>query len=59
MAAKKEKAMTYQQKKNAVCITLYDITGETLSPVAQEEFEEYALRVSIDHPNVLLSVATT
>jgi hypothetical protein len=56
---KRSKGQTYQQKQNAVCITLYDTTGETLSPLAREEFEEDALRVAQQHPNVLLSIATT
>lgn len=56
---KKKQEQTYQQKQNAVCIVLYDTTGETLSPVAQEEFEKAALHVAAQHPNVLLSIATT
>ncbi len=61
MGAKKRKKdeQTYQQKKNAVCIVLYDTTGETLSPVAREEFEEAALHVASNHPNVLLSISDT
>lgn len=55
---KKSKAQTYQHKKNAVCITLYDQTGETLSPVAQREAEDAMLEVAMNH-NILLSIATT
>ena len=54
---KKPKAQTYQQKKNAVCIVLYDQTGETLSPVAQQEAEDAMLGVAMNH-NLLLSIAT-
>jgi len=58
MAAKKrEKGQTYQQKKNAVCIVLYDQTGETLSPAAQQEAEDAMLEVAMNH-NLLLSIAT-
>lgn len=55
--AKKPKPGTYQQKKNAVCIVLYDRTGETLSPVAQKEAEDAMLGVAMNH-NLLLSIAT-
>jgi hypothetical protein len=57
-AKKKEKSQTYQQKKNAVCIVLYDQTGEVLSPVAQREAEDAMLEVAMNH-NLLLSIATT
>ncbi len=56
---KKAKADTYQQKKGAVCLVLYDTTGETISPVAQQEAEEAILRVAQSHPNLLISIATT
>jgi hypothetical protein len=56
-AKKKEKSQTYQQKKNAVCIVLYDQTGETLSPDAQQEAEGAMLEVAMNH-NLLLSIAT-
>ena len=52
------KGQTYQQKQNAVCIVLYDQTGETLSPVAQQEAENAILAVAMKH-NLLLSIATT
>lgn len=55
---KKSKGQTYQQKKNAVCIVLYDQTGETLSPAAQQEAEDAMLAVAMKH-NILLSIATT
>jgi hypothetical protein len=59
MAAKKrENGQTYQQKKNAVCIVLYDQTGETLSPAAQQEAEDAMLEVAMNH-NILLSISTT
>lgn len=54
-----KKEQTYQQKKNAVCVVLYDITGETLDPEARLEFEGFAQEVAQRHPNVLLSVVTT
>jgi hypothetical protein len=57
--AKKKDEQTYQQKKNAVCIVLYDTTGETLSPDARLEFEEAAFNVASQHPNVLLSISDT
>jgi hypothetical protein len=55
---KLKKGQTYQQKKNAVCIVLYDQTGETLSPVAQREAEDAMLEVAMNH-NILLSISTT
>lgn len=55
---KKDKGQTYQQKKNAVCIVLYDQTGEILSPAAQHEAEDAMLEVAMNH-NLLLSIATT
>jgi hypothetical protein len=54
----RSKTQTYQQKKNAVCIVLYDQTGETLSPAAQREAEDAILEVAMNH-NLLLSIATT
>ena len=54
----RSKTQTYQQKKNAVCIVLYDQTGETLSPVAQREAEDAMLEVAMNN-NLLLSIATT
>ncbi len=56
--SKKAKGQTYQQKQNAVCIVLYDQTGETLSPVAQQEAENAILAVAMKN-NLLLSIATT
>lgn len=56
---KKKDEQTYQQKQNAVCITLYDTTGEIISPVAKEEFEEAALHIAGQHPNILISIAVT
>lgn len=58
LKTKKTKGLTYQQKKNAVCIVLYDQTGETLSPAAQWEAEDAILKVAMKH-NLLLSIATT
>lgn len=55
---KKSKGQTYQQKKNAVCVVLYDQTGETLSPVAQQEAEDAILAVAMKH-NLLISISTT
>jgi hypothetical protein len=52
------KTQTYHQKKNAVCIVLYDQTGEILSPLAQREAEDAMLEVAMNH-NLLLSIATT
>lgn len=57
-AKKKEKAQTYQQKENAVCIVLYDQTGETLSPDAKQEAEDAIMGIAMKH-NLLLSIATT
>ena len=58
-ASKKKKQDTgYQQKQNAVCIVLYDQTGETLSPDAQREAEDAILGVAMSH-NLLISIATT
>lgn len=54
----KAKTQTYQYKKNAVCIVLYDQTGETLSPAAQVEAEDAMLAVAMKH-NILLSISTT
>lgn len=54
----KSKVQGYQHKKNAVCIVLYDQTGETLSPVAQQEAEDAMLAVAMKH-NILLSISTT
>jgi hypothetical protein len=56
--SKKVKDQTYQQKKNAVCIVLYDQTGELLSPDAQQEAEDAMLEVAMNH-NLLISIATT
>ncbi len=55
---KSKKSQTYQQKKNAVCIVLYDYCGETISPAAQHEAEDAMLEVAMNH-NLLLSIATT
>jgi hypothetical protein len=55
---KSKKAQTYQQKKNAVCIVLYDQTGETISSDAQREWEDATLEVAMNH-NLLISIATT
>lgn len=55
---KKAKEQTYQQKQNAVCIVLYDQTGETISPDAQREWEDATLEVAMNH-NLLISIATT
>jgi hypothetical protein len=48
----------YQQKQNAVCIVLYDQTGETLDPVAKQEAEEAVTQVAFNH-NLLVSITTT
>jgi len=59
MPAKKKKSQeTYQQKQNAVCIVLFDQTGETISPDAQREWEDATLEVAMNH-NLLISIATT
>ncbi len=58
MPAKKKQEPTYQQKQNAVCIVLYDQTGETISPDAQREWEDATLEVAMNH-NLLISIATT
>lgn len=58
MPAKKKQEQTYQQKKNAVCIVLYDRTGEILSPDARQEWEDATLEVAMRH-NLLISIATT
>lgn len=55
---KKKSEQTYQQKKNAVCIVLYDQTGETISPDAQREWEDATLEVAMNH-NLLIGIATT
>ena len=55
---KKAKEQTYQQKQNAVCIVLYDQTGETISPDAQREWEDATLEVAMNH-NLFISIATT
>lgn len=47
----------YQQKQNAVCIVLYEQTGETISPAAQREAEDAILDVAINH-KLLLSIST-
>jgi len=54
----RSKTQTYQQKKNAVCIVLYDQTGETIDPDAQRQAEDAMLEVAMNH-NLLLSIATT
>lgn len=54
---KKAKEQTYQQKQNAVCIVLFDQTGETISPDAQREWEDATLEVAMNH-NLLISIAT-
>jgi hypothetical protein len=55
---KSKKAKGYQQKRNAVCVVLYDQTGETLSPDAQAEAEDAILAVAMKH-NLLISITTT
>ena len=55
---KKAKEQTDQQKQNAVCIVLFDQTGETISPDAQREWEDATLEVAMNH-NLLISIATT
>ena len=55
---KRQSKQTYQQKENAVCIVLYDQTGETLSPDAKYEAEDAMLKVAMNH-NLLLSIATS
>ena len=57
MADKKNKK-TYKQKQNAICVTLYDASGEVLSPIAQQEAEDCLLQVAIEH-KLLLNIATT
>jgi hypothetical protein len=54
----KAKTQTYQQKESAVCIVLYDQTGETLSPDAKHEAEDAMLEVAMNH-NLLLSISTS
>ncbi len=56
---KKRSEQTYQHKQNAINITLYDVTGETIDPTAKQEFEDAALTIAQKHPNTLLSIATT
>jgi hypothetical protein len=58
LKSRKAKASTYQQKKNAVCIVLYDQTGEIISPEAQREWEDATFEVAMNH-NLLISIATT
>ena len=58
-AKKKSKKQTYQPKPSAICIVLYDTTGTPLDPTARQEFEDAALAVAQQHPNVLLSISDT
>jgi len=55
---KKDSSSGYQQKRNAVCIVLYDQTGETLDPVAKKEAEEAITQVAFNH-NCLVSITET
>jgi hypothetical protein len=55
---KRKKDTGYQQKRNAVCIVLYDQTGETISPVAKQEAEEAITQVAFNH-NCLVSITET
>jgi hypothetical protein len=55
---KRKKESGYQQKHNAVCIVLFDQTGETLDPVAKQEAEEAITQVAFNH-NCLVSITET
>lgn len=53
----KKQRLTFRPKKNAVHVTLYDPSGETLSPEAQQEAEDCLLEVAVNH-KLLLNIAT-
>ena len=55
---KRKREPAYQQKRNAVCIVLFDQTGETLDPVAKQEAEEAITQVAFNH-NCLVSITET
>lgn len=55
---KKSRKPVYRHKTNAVHITLYDLSGETLSPVARAEAEEALTQVAFEH-NLVINIATT
>lgn len=57
-SSKSKKVKGYQQRRNAVCVVLYDQTGETLSPDAQAEAEGAILAVAMKH-NLLISITMT
>ena len=49
---------TYQHKKNAVCVTVFNPTGETIPAEVRKEIEESVWKVAASN-KLLINIALT
>lgn len=54
----KRKQLTYQHKKNAVHVTVYSLTGDTIPAEVRKEIEESVWKVASTH-QLVINIALT
>jgi hypothetical protein len=52
------KQYTYRRRTNAIDITMYSLTGETIPSSVRDEFKELATRLALKN-NLIINIATS